>query len=271
MAQKEKKEQATQKLIVKLSEAERLRLQQVINKEKSPASIALKARILLKADVSEAGDGWSDSQIIEALDTNASMVLRTRRQFSKEGLEAVLRRKQPASGAEGAATVRKYIVRLSAEERAHLETLISTGRSSAKTVLKARILLKADISAAGDGWIDSQIVEALDTNHWMVERVRQQLVEEGFDAVLKRKQRETPARPRIFDGEKEAHLIKLACSTPPEGRKGWTLKLLEDKVVELGIVERASDNTIGRVLKKTKLNPIARNNGSFRRKPMARS
>lgn len=249
MAQREAEEQSTKKLIVKLSETERLRLQQLISKGKSSASIALKARILLKADVSEAGDGWSDSQIIEALDTNASMVFRTRQQFSRDGLEAVLRRKQPT---DGAASVRKHIVRLSSEERDHLDSLISKGKSSAKTVLKARILLKADVSAMGDGWSDSQIVEALDTNHWMVERVRRQLVEEGFDAVLKRKQPETPARPRIFDGEKEAQLIKLACSTPPEGRKGWTLQLLEGKVVELGIVERASDNTIGRVLKKTK-------------------
>jgi hypothetical protein len=271
LAQKEEKEQATKKLIVKLSEAERLRLQQLINKGKSPAKIALKARILLKADASEAGDNWSDGQIIEALDTNASMVFRTRRQFSKEGLEAVLRRKQPAAGSEGAVSIRKCIVRLSTEERDHLEALINTGKSSAKTLLKARILLKADVSAAGDGWTDRQIVEALNTNHWMVERVRRQLVEEGFDAVLKRKQRETPARPRIFDGEKEARLIQLACSTPPEGRKSWTLRLLEDKVVELGVVERASDNTIGRVLKKTNLNPIARNNGSSRRRPTARS
>lgn len=143
-------------------------------------------------------------------------------------------------------------MRLSAEERAHLERLIDKGKSRAKLLLKARILLKADISEAGDGWSDSRIAEALDTNVTMIERVRRQLVEEGFEAVLSRKQRETPARPRIFDGEKEARLIQLACSTPPEGRKGWTLKLLEDKVVELGIVERASDNTIGRVLKKTK-------------------
>jgi hypothetical protein len=81
-------------------------------------------------------------------------------------------------------------------------------------------------------------------------RARQQLVEEGLEAVLSRKQRATPAVARIFDGEKEAKLIALACSKPPKGRARWTLRMLEKKVVELEIVDRASDSTIGRVLKK---------------------
>jgi len=79
--------------------------------------------------------------------------------------------------------------------------------------------------------------------------VRKQLVEEGFEAVLRRKQRATPAVARIFDGEREAKLIALACSQPPEGRARWTLRLLEEKVVELDIVDRASDSTIRRTLK----------------------
>src|SRR4051812_28666121 len=94
-----------------------------------------------------------------------------------------------------------------------------------------------------------------------VNRVRKQLVEEGFEAVLSRKQRVTPAVARIFDGEKEAKLIALACSKPPKGRARWTLRLLENKVVELGIVDRASDSTIGRTLKKTLSSPIAASNG----------
>src|SRR5437588_11032804 len=88
----------------------------------------------------------------------------------------------------------------------------------------------------------------------MVYRVRKQ-VEEGFEAVLSRKQRATPAVARIFDGEKEAKLIALACSKPPKGRARWTLRLLENKVVELHIVDRASDSTIGRTLKKTFSSP----------------
>ena len=89
--------------------------------------------------------------------------------------------------------------------------------------------------------------------------------------MLNRKQRATPAVARIFDGEKEAKLIALACSKPPKGRARWTLRLLENKVVELNIVERASDSTIGRTLKKTFSSPIAGSAGSSRRRLTARS
>jgi len=167
--------------------------------------------------------------------------------------------------------VEKYIVKLTEAERTHLQALLNKGKSPAKRLLKARILLKADASELGESWSDNQIVEALDTNESMVWRVRRQFVEEGLEAVLSRKQRESPAIMPIFDGEKEARLTALACSTPPDGRARWTLRLLENKVVELGIVERASDNTIGRVLKKTRCNLTAKSNGSFRRKRMAHS
>jgi len=167
--------------------------------------------------------------------------------------------------------VKRYLVRLSAEERKHLQALIGKGKSPAKRLLKARILLKADVSEAGEGWSDGRIIKALDTSASMVYRVRKQLVEEGFAAVLSRKQRATPAVARIFDGEKEAKLIALACSKPPKGRARWTLRLLENKVVELGIVDRASDSTIGRTLKKTLSSPIAASNGSSHRRPTARS
>ena len=90
-----------------------------------------------------------------------------------------------------------------------------------------------DVSDAGEGWSDGQIIEALETSPSMVYRVRRQLVEEGVEAVLSRKQRAMPAVPRIFDGEKEAKLIALACSEPHRGRACWTLRLLENKVVEL--------------------------------------
>ena len=147
--------------------------------------------------------------------------------------------------------VKKYAVRLSDDERQQLATLIRKGSSPAQRLMKARILLKADVSEGGEGWSDNQIIEALETSPSMVYRVRKQLVEEGFEAVLSRKPRATPAVPRIFDGEKEAKLIALACSEPPKGRARWTLRLLENKVVELNIVDRASDSTIGRTLKKT--------------------
>ena len=168
-------------------------------------------------------------------------------------------------------SVEKYVVKLTESERTHLQALISKGRSSAKRLLKARILLKADASELGDAWSDGQIIRALDTNKSMIWRTRQQFVEEGLEAVLSRKQRASPAITPIFDGEKQARLTALACSTPPEGRARWTLRLLEDKVVELGIVERASDSTIGRVLKKTSCSLTAKSNGLSRRRPMVHS
>ena len=157
--------------------------------------------------------------------------------------------------------VKRYVVKLSGEERKQLDALLSKGKSPAQRLLKARILLKADVSEAGEGWSDSRIIAALDTTPSMLYRVRKQLVEEGLEAVLSRKQRATPAVARIFDGEKEAKLIALACSEPPKGRARWTLRLLENKVVELGIVDRASDSTIGRVLKKTRSSRIAASAG----------
>ena len=160
--------------------------------------------------------------------------------------------------------VKRYVVRLSAEERDRLEALRSKGKIPVRRLLKALILLKADVSDAGEGWSDSEIIRALDTNKSMVLGVRKQLVEAGLDAVLSRKVRATPPVARIFDGETEAKLIALACSKPPEGFARWSLRLLEEKVVELRIVERASDSTIGRVLKKTLSSPTARSAGSFR-------
>jgi hypothetical protein len=168
-------------------------------------------------------------------------------------------------------SVKRYVVRLSGEEREQLEALMRKGKSPAQRLLKGRILLKADVSEAGEGWSDRRIIEALETSVSMVYRVRKQLVEEGVEAVLSRRQRATPAVARIFDGEKEAKLIALACSKPPRGRARWSLRLLETKVVELGIVDRASDSTIGRALKKTLSSRIADSNGSSRRRPTARS
>ncbi len=157
--------------------------------------------------------------------------------------------------------VKKYVVRLSEEERARLEGFIGKGKRAALLLTRARILLKADVSEAGEGWSDSRIAEALDTSVATVERTRRQLVEEGFDAVLTRKSNPNSAPRRIFDGEAEARLIALACGPAPAGRARWTLRLLEEKVVELQIVASASDNTIGRTLKKTFSSPISGANG----------
>jgi len=155
--------------------------------------------------------------------------------------------------------VKKYMVRLSAEERAQLEALIHAGKRSAQLLTKARILLKADVSDVGDGWSDSRIAEALDTSVANIERTRRQLVEES---VLTRKYNPNSARPRIFDGVAEAKLIALTCGPAPAGHAKWSLRLLEEKVVEFNIVsKRASDNTIGRALKKTSSSRISSSNG----------
>jgi Homeodomain-like domain len=150
---------------------------------------------------------------------------------------------------------------LSAQERERLEALIGAGKSTAQLLTKARILLKADVSEAGEGWSDSKISAALDTSINNIGRTRRQLVEEGFEATLTRKYNPNSARPRIFDGAAEAKLIALTCSPAPEGFARWSLRLLEEKVVELNIVEKASDNTIGRTLKKTSSNLTAIGNG----------
>jgi len=160
-----------------------------------------------------------------------------------------------------AIAIKKYIVRLSSEEREQLSDFIHSGKRSAQLLTKARILLKADVSEAGEGWSDGKIAEALDTSVANVERTRRQLVEEGFEAVLTRKYNPNSAPPRIFDGVAEAKLIALACGPAPAGYARWTLSLLEEKVVELNIVEKASDNTIGRTLKKTFSSRVSSSNG----------
>ena len=157
--------------------------------------------------------------------------------------------------------VKKYVVRLSAEERDQLNDLIRSGKRSAQLLTKVRVLLKADVSDAGEGWSDSAIAGALDTSIANIERTRRQLVEEGFAAVLTRKYNPNSAPPQIFDGVAEAKLIALACSPAPEGYARWSLRLLEEKVVELNIVGKTSDNTIGRTLKKTFSNRTSSSSG----------
>jgi len=160
-----------------------------------------------------------------------------------------------------AIAVKKYVVRLSEDERGQLAGLIRSGKRPAQLLTKARILLKADVSGLNEGWSDSWIAEALDTSVANIERTRRQLVEEGFEAVLTRKYNPNSARPRIFDGAAEAKLIALTCGPAPAGYAKWSLRLLEEKVVELNIVETASDNTIGRTLKKTFSSRISSSNG----------
>lgn len=146
-----------------------------------------------------------------------------------------------------------YIVRLTEDERGFLLNMIRVGKAAAYKMLWARILLKVDQGDGGPGLSDDETAQAFEVNRSTVERVRRRLVEEGFEAALSRKKRETPPRPPILDGASEAQLIALACSEPPRGRKRWTLTLLADKMVELEVVESISKDTVLRALKKTKL------------------
>ena len=144
---------------------------------------------------------------------------------------------------------KKFIVRLSAEERHQLEALIARGKSAARKLTRARILLKADCSDLGPAWSDEQIGVALEVGPITVHRVRRGFVEGGLEGVLVR--RPVPRRPRMLDGEHEAHLIALTCGNPPAGRRRWTLRLLADRMVELGHVGSVSHETIRRTLQKT--------------------
>ena len=145
---------------------------------------------------------------------------------------------------------KKYKVALSAAERQTLQQLTTTGKAAAYKLTRARILLKTDEYQAEGGWKDQAISKALDVSVATIERVRQQFVEEGFEAVLSYK-RQQVSKARRLDGDKEAHLIALTCSDAPGGRARWTLRLLADRMVELGYVEQISHETIRQTLKKT--------------------
>ena len=147
---------------------------------------------------------------------------------------------------------KRYLVTLTPEERQRLADLLSAGKRSALTLTRARILLKADQAPGGPAWEGAEIAQALDCGLRTVERVRQRFVERGLEAALGRKPQDRPSRERKLDGRAEARLIALACSEPPDGRAAWTLQLLADKLVELRVVDSVCDETVRRVLKKTR-------------------
>jgi transposase len=144
----------------------------------------------------------------------------------------------------------KFLVRLSADQRAHLEQMIAAGRHAAAALVHARILLKADVGPSGPGWADDAIAEALECGPSTVARVRKRFAQGGLDGAVHRK-KPTGRQYRKLDGRQEARLVALACSAPPEGKGRWTLKMLADRLVELAVVDAVSDETVRRVLKKT--------------------
>lgn len=138
---------------------------------------------------------------------------------------------------------KKYLVKLEGSEREQLLELTRKGVTGARKLKRAQILLKAD-----EGWKDEAIIQALNTNRSTVERTRKRFVEGGLDRGLNEDPR-PGQRPRL-DGRAEAHLIALACSDAPGGRDHWPLRLLADKLVELGVVERVSHETVRQAMKK---------------------
>ena len=144
---------------------------------------------------------------------------------------------------------KKYIVRLSEEERDQLNRLVKTGKTAAYKRQRAQILLKADENRATGGLQDKAIAESLEVGVRTVERVRRRLVEKGFGKVLEREP-QSGSRPPRLDGEQEARLIALSCSQPPEGHSRWTLKLLAGQMVALEYVESVCSETVRKVLKK---------------------
>ena len=143
---------------------------------------------------------------------------------------------------------KKYIVRLSQEERSELVALTSKGRASVQKIKHANVLLKVD--ADGPDWSDEQAGEAFECAPRTVFSIRQRFVEQGLEAALSRKQRERPSREPRLDGDKQARLVQIACSEPPPGRARWTLRLLSERLMELEIVESISPPTVLRELKK---------------------
>ena len=147
----------------------------------------------------------------------------------------------------------KFAVTLAEEERATLTKLVTTGRAAARTLTHARVLLKADAATGGPGWTDEQIRAAFDVSLKTIARIRHACVDHGVDAALYRHRPRTP-RPRKLDGRAEAHLIALQCSPPPKGQERWTLQLLTERFVALGVSPPVSDETVRRVLKQTTSN-----------------
>jgi transposase len=152
--------------------------------------------------------------------------------------------------------VAKYVVTLTADERAALERLTRTGKAAARTLQHARILLKADASPAGPGWTDDQIQEAVDVSHSTIVRVRKTFVEAGVEAAI-RPRKPQAVRPRKVDGVLEARLIALACSPVPDGQVRWTLRLLAEKFVELEGGIDISHETVRQVLGKKRVEALA--------------
>lgn len=144
---------------------------------------------------------------------------------------------------------KKYVVRLTDEERGVLQLVVKKLKGTGEKVRRAQILLKADVD--GPNWTDQQIAEAFSCRTRTVEGIRQRLVERGFQETLDRAKRTSPPTNKLLDGEQEARVIATRLGPPPKGYANWSLRLLARKVVELEIVDSVSHETVRRTLKKT--------------------
>jgi hypothetical protein len=143
-----------------------------------------------------------------------------------------------------------YHVELSQDQRQQLQQMIASGQAKARQLTHARVLLKADRSEEGPAWTDARICEAVEVSPSTVVRIRRRFAVEGLDAALKAKEQQT-RKARQLDGEQEAHLVALVCGDAPEGYARWSLRLLADKMIELGYVGSVSHETVRQTLKKT--------------------
>ena len=144
---------------------------------------------------------------------------------------------------------KQYIVRLSEAERDELRTVIKKLKGSSQKVRRAQILMKAD--ANGSNWTDERIAEAFGCRTQTVEKIRKRLVKQGFETVLNGVKRQHPPTEKLLDGTQEAEVIAMRLGEPPKGYANWSLRLLARKVVELGIVDAVSHETVRQTLKKT--------------------
>jgi transposase len=174
----------------------------------------------------------------------------TVRRLLRDKARYFLLARQEAELSEVTMPAKRYKVTLEPDERGELERLISRGKSAARRLAHARILLHADQGAAGPGKIDGAIAEAVGVSVATIERVRQCFVEDGMEAALSPRP-SSRLYPRKLDGEAEARLIALACSPPPEGRARWTLRVLAERMVALGHIDAVSHETVRTTLKET--------------------
>jgi len=166
---------------------------------------------------------------------------------------------------------KRHVVQLTGEERQRCMDVVRAGSAPARTIMHAQVLLKADSGPHGAGWTDQAIADAFGVSTVTVAHIRTVMASEGLEAALDHYRGPRREYRRKLDGHQEAYLVALACSKPPEGRERWSLRLLANRMVELGYVDTVSYNTVGRVLKKTTCSPGAACAGASRRGRMPSS